>query len=62
MVCSLGKPEMALRAVLLAMRKPPPISVSRGKERLLNSGLSTKARVPPVLVKLGAAKLVKESE
>lgn len=62
MVFSLGKPAITLRLVLLAIKKPPPMVVSDGKDRLLRLGLSTKARVPPVVVRLGAEKLSKVLE
>ena len=62
MVLSLGKPAIAVRSVLLAIRNPPPMVVRLGKVRLAKLGLSTKAKVPPVWVKLGAEKLSKLSE
>ena len=48
MVFSLGRPLIAFRPVLFAIKKPPPIWVKDGNEMLDRSGLSTKARVPPV--------------
>ena len=62
MTLSLGKPEISFRLVLLAIKKPPPMVVSEGKDMLLRLGLSTKAKVPPVIVKLGAEKLSKVLE
>ncbi len=62
MVFSFGKPEITLSWVLLAIKKPPPICVSEGNERLLRLGQSTKARVPPVIVMFGAEKLSKVLE
>jgi len=61
-VLSSGNPVIALRLVLFASSKPPPIWVRDGKERLLSCGQSAKASEAPVDVKLGAEKVVMTSE
>lgn len=61
-VANLGRPLIALRLVLFATKKPPPMVSRDGKAKLVKLGLSTKAKVPPVAVRLGAEKLWKVSE
>jgi len=62
MVANLGRPLIAFRLVLFATRKPPPIVARDGKAKLVRLGLSTKAKLPPVEVRLGAVKVSKVSE
>lgn len=52
--------EIASRAELLAINAPPPTLLSRGMEMLAKSELATKANVPPVEVKFGAATSVRK--
>lgn len=62
-VFSTLKPFTVSRAVLLAIRKPPPMLVSLGQVMFTRSALLTKETSPvTVWVRLGAVKLVKKLE
>ena len=53
---------IAFKSLLLAKIIPPPTSVKRGNDTFETLGQSMKARLPPVVVRLGAAKLEKRLE